>query len=520
MNDSEVKKIRSKMKMAQALACQRSFSYFLTQAWPHIRPFTQCDWNWHLDAICDAMQAVADYRIQKLVINIPPGSAKSITVSVAYPAWRWLRDSNWGAMCGCQTQRLAKRDGYRTAELVASKWYQSIAAELFMLRELPGVPTVKTANAELVEIASGGQRIAASLKGGGTGLRASDVIVDDPLDAKKADSQAARDEAWEWITGTLLSRRDDIRTGSIIIMMQRLHEDDPCGRLEELDAGFRFLKIAQEYSNDHPCVLLDDYGVEVTRDPRTEDGELFFPKRFPREKVDDFKLGGPQKYEAQQNQRPIKAFGQIWKPHWWRFWYEPGQFPPDYDYKVGGITIRPSMWVPRPQSFNYMWQSWDLSLGSEKKKASWNCGLQLARENDENANRYVLDEERGRGGIEWVTDSIKRMHHRWPQTNARYIEAKALGGPIITVLMNSIPGLIGHTPKGSKETRMKAEQGTIAAGNVILPDPRSHKWVPDFVLECASAPAEPNDRADTLSQGLLKNREEVPQDLHFSIFRM
>src|SRR3977135_146099 len=94
----------------KAEKARRRFRDFIPLAWETVEPARPFLANWHIDAIADHLQAVADGQITKLVINTPPGPAKSLLVSVLWPAWMWVRDPKWRALFASYAAELAIRD--------------------------------------------------------------------------------------------------------------------------------------------------------------------------------------------------------------------------------------------------------------------------------------------------------------------------------------------------------------------------------------------------------------------------
>ena len=107
-----------------AESARRSLAEFVRQAWPIVEPGTPLRWNWHVDAVCSHLEAVADGGIRNLVINIPPGCLKSSLVSVFWPAWMWIRRPEWRAIFSSYAEALATRDAVKTRAIVESDWYQ------------------------------------------------------------------------------------------------------------------------------------------------------------------------------------------------------------------------------------------------------------------------------------------------------------------------------------------------------------------------------------------------------------
>lgn len=293
---------------AERILCARSFTYFVQRAWPHIIP-DKLLWNWHMDAICEHLQALATGGIpsHRLLLNVPPGSSKSTLVGVMYSAWLWGPGGQpWHRYIGAaHEQGLAVRDNRLTRELVTSEWYQ----RLWPLA-LKGDQNEKL----YFENEARGFRQACAVAAM-TGRRGHTIGLDDPLSPEKAHSDVARATAIRVLSETIPTRLNDPATSAIIIVMQRLHEEDPSGFVLAQNLGYEHLCIPMEFEPKRRTVTCLGW-----TDPRMEDGELMFPERFPAHVVErDKKALGSYAWAGQMQQAPAPMGGGIFKAHWWRF---------------------------------------------------------------------------------------------------------------------------------------------------------------------------------------------------------
>lgn len=275
---------------------RRSFSAFVKDAWPHIIP-DKFQHNWHIDAICDHLQAVAEGKITRLLINVPPGASKSTLANIMYPAWLWgpFGHPAHRFIGAAHEQGLAVRDNRLMRELILTDWYQ----DLWPI-SLQGDQNEKL----YFENSSRGFRQACAVAGM-TGRRGHTVVWDDPLSPEKAHYDTTRETAIRVFNETLPLRLNDPETSAIIIIMQRLHEKDPSGHILANDFGYEHLCIPMEFEPDRVCHTSIDWS-----DPRTELNELMFPARFPREIVErDKKVMGPYGTAGQFQQRPAPRGG-------------------------------------------------------------------------------------------------------------------------------------------------------------------------------------------------------------------
>lgn len=276
---------------------ERSFKLFVRDAWQHIDG-DEFIHNWHVDAICDHLQAVYDGRIKRLLINIPPGFAKSLLSDVLYPAWVWTTKPEHKFLSTSYSLDLSQRDSRKMRQLVMSDWYQ--ARWPIKLKHDQNEKTN-------FENTSGGARAVRAFTSL-TGARGNTVIVDDPHSVALAWSDTERENTVQHFKAGVPSRLHSRKRDSIIVIMQRLHEEDVSGFiLDNPELGYVHLCIPMEYEgNDQQTIL-------GWRDPRTEEGELLFPEFMDAAKVAEEKASlGPVDYAGQHQQRPTpREAGEI-----------------------------------------------------------------------------------------------------------------------------------------------------------------------------------------------------------------
>jgi hypothetical protein len=194
---------------------------FIRKSFQTILPGTPYLPNWHVDAIVYQLMRVQAGDISRLLINQPPRSLKSICVSVAYVAWLLGHDPTRRVIVVSYATELAAELHRQFRMIIDAPWYRAL---------FPAMRPARDSGAELVTTAGGG-RYATSIGGTLTGRGADLIIVDDPLKAEEAMSEPARKRAIDWYAGTLVSRLNDKENGPIIVIMQRLHENDLAGHL-------------------------------------------------------------------------------------------------------------------------------------------------------------------------------------------------------------------------------------------------------------------------------------------------
>jgi predicted phage terminase large subunit-like protein len=475
-----------------ATRCRASLYEFTVAAWPVLEPSAPFILNWHIKAICDAIQAVledwddkrkgkiAKARMQNLLINIPPGTAKSRIVCVMAPCWFWLRCPDWRAIFFSGNPRVAARDSVYRRDLLESQWYRETFKPAWALKQDQNAKLQFNNDAGGFHSAlTAGQKI--------IGDRGDALFVDDPNDATEVDSDEVRtnlNEIW-WDQGAA-NRLNDPQTSVRIGIMQRLHEDDWAGHvLQQKSAGgyiWWHLCFMQEYEPETRCPC----GREKCEtplgklDPRTAPGELLFPARFPKHILDEERERlGANGYAGQHQQHPYaKGGGQI-KKEWFKFYTED----------------------PEKMVFDEIYQSWDMTF--KKTKSSdfvvgqvW--GIRGPR-------RYLLDQVRARMDFPETVKAVKLLSKRWPKAVAKYIEDKANGSGVIASLRAELEGIIPVNPEGGKEARASAVAPLIEAGNVYLPSKERCPWVEGLLGECEAFPnGLHDDQVDAMTQALVK----------------
>ena len=320
--------------------CRRSLANFAKQAWHILEPGTPLKWGWALDAICEHLEAVTDGRITRLLINVPPGSMKSLLTGVVWPAWEWgprgLPQSRF--LGTAHAQHLAVRDNMKCRRLIQSEWYQTLWPT-----QLTTDQNAKTK----FENAKTGFREAMAFTSM-TGSRGDRVILDDPISADNANSEAELENARITFTETLPTRVNNDKS-AIVVIMQRLNERDTAGVILDMGLPYDHLCIPMRYeeSNRKPTSI-------GWTDPRQKDGELMFPERFPEDQVAELERTlGSYGTAGQLQQRPAPRGGGMFKREWFEI-----------------IPAAPA---------NCQWvRGWDLAA-TDSSEAAWTAGVLMGR---------------------------------------------------------------------------------------------------------------------------------------------
>lgn len=466
----------------------KSFREYVELAWPQVEPARPFIPNWHIDIICDHLEAVAATELRRLVINIPPGSMKSLLCSVFWPSWVWtmIPESKW--ITASYSTVVARRDSLRSRQLMETKWYQERWGHLWE-------PNKDNWASSSFKNTRAGFRLAVTVCGGVTGEHADHQLVDDPikpLDASgaKVDSVKLK-QVGEWWTETMATRVIDVKHSTRTIIMQRLHERDLSGLM--LDTGdYTHLNLPMRYeprcciTKPHPCSLKEDGKGQVTvptprgfKDPRIE-GQLLWPSRFPESvQLERKKELGTRGVAAQDQQRPMPSGGGIFKRDWIKFW------------KV----------FPKGQPL-VMIQSWDCTF-KEMADSDFVVGQVWVRMA---GMYYLVDQVRDQMSVSGTCKAVLALSAKHRKSYKKLIEDKANGSAVIDLMQKKIPGLIAVNPEGGKVARAQAVEALWESGNVLIPDPEIAPWVHDYVEELVSFNGDegrPDDQVDSTTQALV-----------------
>jgi predicted phage terminase large subunit-like protein len=274
---------------------------FIRYFWPILEPGTPYVHNWHIDAICLHLEAIVEGRAQNLAVNIPPGHMKSLLISVFFPAWWWTKDATKRFLSGSFEEENALRDNEKMRALVQSPEYQALWGETTRL--------IKAGVKSFVNVSRGGRQAAAY--GSMTGKRGDIVLIDDPHSVNGAESDKERKKAVRLFTESIQNRTNDAATSAIIVIMQRVHAGDICGAIDDLGLDYIRLVLPHEFEEKRRCKTRLGWS-----DPRTYEGEILFPGKFPREATEKLKKVGSYAWSGQYQQRPVPREGGLFKREW------------------------------------------------------------------------------------------------------------------------------------------------------------------------------------------------------------
>lgn len=424
---------------------------------------------------------------------------KSLATDVFFPAWIWgpLGRPSHRFLTFSYSSGLTERDNQRFGAIVSSPLYRELWGDIVTL-PAHALGTYKVANKQT------GWKIASSVGGMGTGERADCVIIDDPHNVKEAESEKIRSETVRWFRESVTSRMNSPEDSSIIVIMQRVHEDDVSGVILSEDLGYTHLLIPMEYDGDWRGQT--EIGWV---DPRTEIGELAFPERFPASAVARDKVAmGPSAVASQFQQSPTPRGGNIIMRDWWKLWPAPGYEPkegepavfPPCSIIVGSVDTAYSEKDENAYNAMTVWGVW--YDNRERPKVvlmeAWRARLPLRGILPEDCK---TDEERKPywGLSERVADTIRRRGLDYV-----LIENKTRGHDLMAeirrIFRNGECSIMPIEPVGDKVARLHAVQALFADGMIFAPD---KAWAEMVITEVSQAPkAKYWDLTDTCAQAL------------------
>ncbi len=466
---------------------------FVKYFWHILEPQTKFVDGWPLHAICLHLQAVTYGEITRLLINVPPGFMKSLLTDVFWPAWEWaIYGSHLRYVTFSYSASLTERDNRRFGALVTCQEYQELFGDKIRVVKLGDRMVSNTAT---------GWKLASSVGGVGTGERGDRVILDDPHNVKEAESEIIRAETVRWFRESMSNRLNDMETGAIIIIMQRLHEDDVSGVVLEKGMAYVHLMVPMVY--DYERQTDEEFSPVMTPvgwyDPRYDDYDpnsptelLAWPERFPDRVWEAIQVDiGPYAVAGQYEQSPTPRGGGIFRREWWQLWEsKDGKFPA-FDYLIASLD---SAFTEKERNDPSALTIWGIFRNQEDKNRvmlvhAWRKFLQFSGpRNDvrpgESRMDWIQRTQKEWGLVEWVKYSCERF-----KVDNLLIEAKANGISAAQELSNRYGrlsfGVQLMQVRGSKEARALAAQPTFSQMLVYAP---AREWAEDVITEMSVFP--------------------------------
>lgn len=478
---------------------------FVEAAWPVIDP-APYQGNWHIDAICEHLEAVAEGRIRKLLVNVPPRHSKTLLCSVLWPCWIWAQEPDADFpligpqakfLCLSYAEKVVFDSAITARRLLESDWYQSRWGDHVRI-------TTDQAAKEKFDTTAGGSRISAPMGGQVLGRGGNIRIIDDPNKADDANYPNQLEATIRTYEETLRSRITDPRITATVTIMQRLSDLDLSGHLLETEPDTVHLYLPEEYDSRRHCVTvlgLDDQGDEVTwQDPRTIDGQLLWPERFDEDYLRPFRLNA-YVWSGQYQQSPAPRGGGIFKREWWQVYPPEGeQFHP--------VTNKPLKTLNLPP-MDHIIASLDTAMTTkEENDFSALTVIGVWRNEYDLPKLMLLDAWQARLEFRQLVDRVifSCMENR---VDRLLIEAKVNGFSVAQEIGRLLIGkefAVSIVPvKGDIVARAHAVSHLLETGLVYAPD---RKWADLVIDNMAVLPkGAHDDLASSMIQGLKHLRD-------------
>lgn len=439
--------------------CEESLLAYVKRLWSTIEPSRPLITGWALDAVCEHLEAVSHGRIQKLLLNVWPGAMKSLLTEVFLPSWEWgprnLPSTRYVSFS--YSSSLTERDNRRFRDVMLSPDYQRLFGSRFALQKM---------GETLVSNNKTGWKLATSIGGVGTGERGDRILLDDPHNVKESESDSVRQETTRWFREAMSNRLNDAEKSAVIVIMQRVHDQDVSGVILSEMKDYEHLCIPFEWDGRPTISTIPE--MKWHNDPRTVEGELAEPARMSPKVWRNLKITiGPYATASQYEQSPTPRGGGIFQESWWQHWdgedgFGARRFPrcefvvasldgafgqkQENDYTaltVWGVFKSSTEAAVVPK--HYLEQALNAVKGDDRQKAvqrdvqrrygvpkiilmqAWQKrlplhGPEVEREPGESAADYRHRAMPSWGVVEWVADTCRRKN-----VNMLLVEAKANG---------------------------------------------------------------------------------------------
>lgn len=439
------------MKTIDAIL-RTDFCSFVERSFNTLNPGTEYMHNWHIEKIAEKLEEAESGKVKRLVINMPPRYLKSLCVAVSWPAFLLGNDPSRRIIAASHSSSLSVKHSVDTRKIMQSEWYKNIFPNLSFANDQNEKSKFMTTES--------GFRLATSVGGAITGEGGNFLIIDDPLSPEKAMCSNSREQTLRWFDQTFSTRLDSKKSGVIIVVMQRLHEEDLSGSLLEREGW------------DHLCLPAVNDNNELLHEEREGWSEI------RRIKSDMGEYG----FSAQYLQKPYCLDGGIIKNEWLQFYGEEISQP---------IAI---------------YQSWDTAIKTSNT-SDYSVCLTVAETKN---GFYIIDALREKLAYPDLKRRFLSEAEKW-KPDAILVEDKASGQSLIQDLrMETTLPIIAQMPKDDKVTRLAGVSPMIEAGKLFLPKRTALSQV--LTAELLAFPSSRHDdMVDALSQFLtwVKNKNYI-----------
>jgi predicted phage terminase large subunit-like protein len=471
---------RSQTLVEDKAELENSLYAFVRAAWRVLNPGRQFYESWHYELICEWLTLVRQRKVRRLILNVPPRSAKTTFATVCFPCWVWATEPSHEFLCASHSRDLSTDHSVARRNLLTSEWYRGLWGDRFQLSGDRNLAT-QFNNDRM------GRMIATSTGSGAEGKGGDTAILDDPMSSEQSLSDTERTTANRWVNNTLRQRLNDPAKAAIIVIMQRLHELDTTGFVtgEEPD-GWRHLVIPLVAEKDERIVFPVS-GRVVER----KAGDVLQPGRFTPDVVKE-KQANRLVYAGQYQQRPAPLEGNLIKRA--DVMYYGGRDPltgePDEALPVVGGVRNPV--------FDRVFISVDCAFKDLKTCDYVAIGVIGVR----GRRRYVLNIVNAHLDMDGTVREVRRQREAYPQCSAVIVEDKANGPAVIQSLKKDLTGIVEIEPQGGKVARVFAAAPEWQAHDWYVD--RNAAWCEPFVQQLTMFPtAAHDDMVDMASQAAI-----------------
>lgn len=445
---------------------RRDLTGFIERSFYELNPQATFLPSPYIDLMASRLEMCRVGRTNRLIINLPPRALKSIAASVAFPAWLLGHDPARQIICASYGQDLADKHARDCRTLINSAFYRSLFPQTVLSPDKQSVNDFMTT--------AQGFRMSTSVGGVLTGRGADYIILDDILKPDDALSETRRRAANEWYCNSLFSRLNSKETGVIILIMQRLHQEDLVGEVRERE-HWEALSLAAIAEEDESHLIETPYGTRLFRRVA---GEALHPERESLETLKHIRQTiGEYTFQSQYQQNPMPLEGGLIKREWLRY-------------------CEADLW---PKSFAYTLQSWDTA----NKASELNDFSVCTTWGVQDEKFYLIDVFRKRLTYPDLKRAVVALRDRF-DPNKLLIEDKSSGTALIQELKSEfVYGVEAYQPApgSDKYLRIAAQSIKFESGRVILPT--EAPWLEEYVREIAGFPGgKHDDQVDSTAQAL------------------
>ena len=514
--------------------CGRDLVAFIRHFWHVVEPATSLVEGWCLDAMCDVLMAVSDGHIRRLLINVSPGSMKSLLLNVFFPAWEWIKRPHLRYISASYSVALPERDNRRLTRLVTSPLYRKCWPALDLVR----------AGDALVENSATGWKRVASIGSGVTGHRGDRILLDDCNNPSDVESPDVRETTTRWLREVMPSRLNNLDEGAIISIQQRTHKGDATGVLAEYGRGYNWMCIPMRFDPLRMCQVVlrrdaDGNPVDTWADPRGLDadgyeleglgtdakgnvavrpgspmalaeGTLAWPERFSESAMEEQELTlGSYAWQNQYQQLPGERGGGLIRREWWNAWTSRNN--PDFGTVVASLDTAIGENDGNDYNALTVWGAFEGENGSPQimlidawkarcslaelcKRVAETCYGRMVDGNRTPTVDYLLIEDKTRGTD--VCAEIRRVYSGAPWETHLIKVPGGKNAESKTARLKSVSGMFSGDMRRDPATDMLVYEG----GVVWAPDTT---WADEVINEVSAFPRGKNDDlTDTVSQAL------------------